>query len=200
MADRIRRLPDEVLESFESTDPAKRVAKLQEVESEILVGMLPVIGWIERNRPAGAATPIQQRIFLALREAVECAGLDIPQYSGGTIACVTGSPAPGALRTARLSVLSTVTAASLMDWATDIETEPRDHPGSRVGDAADVAHQGSEVDLGTVAKNLIRRCGANWDLRFGDERGLYPVSDYSALGTVAKLVARPHHPFDIKDL
>jgi hypothetical protein len=46
----------------------------------------------------------------------------------------------------------------------------------------------------------IRICGSNWEVYYRGERGSYPVKDYVALATVAKVVARPNHFFSILDL
>jgi hypothetical protein len=86
MAERIDRLGEEVVASFQSDRADERMERLQGVATEIRVGMLPVVGWIERRRPAGAAELVKRRMDLVLDEAVRCAGLEIPEYAGGTIA------------------------------------------------------------------------------------------------------------------
>jgi hypothetical protein len=125
MAERIGRLANEVVESFQSDDPARRIARLQQVEGEILFGMLPVVGWLERWRPAGTAELVKARLADTLREAVCCAGLDIPLYAGGEPARVAGEPDLGVLRTAALAAGSKLLAASLRDLADTIEAEDR---------------------------------------------------------------------------
>src|SRR5262249_47455766 len=104
MAERIGRLADEVLESFQLSDPAQRTVRLEHVEAEILVEMHPVIDWLERRRPSEKAEQVKRRLEFVLREAVQCAGLEIPEYAGETVARVTGEPSWGAARTATLSV------------------------------------------------------------------------------------------------
>ncbi len=122
-AERIGRLGEEVLASFRSSDAGQRLATLQHVETEILLDMLPVIGWLERRRPADTAELVKRRMNHVLREAVRCAGLDIPEYAGGTVARITGEPSLGATRTATLVVTAKVFADSLRQWADDIEAE-----------------------------------------------------------------------------
>jgi hypothetical protein len=51
-----------------------------------------------------------------------------------------------------------------------------------------------------IAAYEIQLEGANWILRYGAEKGLYPEKDYGALATVAKLLARPGVYLDLKDL
>ncbi len=46
----------------------------------------------------------------------------------------------------------------------------------------------------------IRRRGANWEVRFEDEEGSFPVKDYSAIQTVSQIVAQPNRPFELKEL
>jgi hypothetical protein len=128
MAERIGRLPHEVLESFQFSDPARRVARLQHVEAEILVGMHPVIGWLERRRPPDKAELVKRRMDYVLRESVQCAGLDIPEYAGGKVAQVTGEPTLGATRTATLAVSASAFAQDLLGWADDIEAEDEQEP------------------------------------------------------------------------
>ncbi len=128
MADRIRGLGKEVVASFQSDQADQRTRRLQHVGSEILTGMLPVIGWLERRRPAETANLVKGRLWSVLHEAVQCAGLDIPEYAGGKIARSTGEPSPGASRTATLNLAATMLAANLMDWADDIEAEDNPRP------------------------------------------------------------------------
>jgi hypothetical protein len=123
MAERIRRIAHDVLESFQLDDPAARVAKLEHVEAEILADTLPVIDWLERKRPPDKAALVKRRLEFVLREAVHCAGLEIPEYAGGTVARVAGEPSWGAARTAELSVTAGAFAASLRGWADDLERE-----------------------------------------------------------------------------
>jgi hypothetical protein len=115
MAERISQLPSEVLASFQLNDPNSRVRKLQAVAAEVLYGMLPVISWLERKRPADKAALVKCRVHHVLREAVQCAGMDIPQYAGGTSARVEGEPSPGAFRTSELVAESRVFSLVLLD-------------------------------------------------------------------------------------
>jgi hypothetical protein len=85
--------------------------------------MLPVTGWLERRRPPDKADLVKRRLLSVLSEAVRCAGLDIPEYAGGTVAQVTGEPTLGATRTATLVVTAKAFAAELLRWADDIEAE-----------------------------------------------------------------------------
>jgi hypothetical protein len=54
--------------------------------------------------------------------------------------------------------------------------------------------------LPIVANNSLRLCGANWEVSYGAERGTYPMKDFRALGTLAKLLPRPNHPYPLVDL
>ena len=49
-------------------------------------------------------------------------------------------------------------------------------------------------------RNTMRLDGASWVIKFGQEQGTFPVADYAALQTVAKLVTRPHQSQELKDL
>jgi hypothetical protein len=48
--------------------------------------------------------------------------------------------------------------------------------------------------------NSFRRVGANWDVCFETERGQFPAASHSALAVVVKLLAKPNHPLDLKEL
>jgi hypothetical protein len=90
MAELINHLPNEVVASFRHSDPAERVRRLEQITAEIQWGLLAVISWIERRRPARAAELVRYRMAMAAAEAVSCTGMDIPQYAGGVLACRWG--------------------------------------------------------------------------------------------------------------
>lgn len=125
MAACIRGLPREVVASFACVDPVARAAKVQEVANRISVGMLPVIGWLERRRPVETANLVKARLYLALNEAVTCALLEIPEYGGGKITSHEDEPSKGACRTAKLNAITHAFEENLQGWANDIETEER---------------------------------------------------------------------------
>jgi hypothetical protein len=123
IAERISQISHEVIRSFQCSDPNERLTNLQRVANEISFGMLPVISWLERRRPADAAETVKRRMHLVLDEAIICASLEIPEYEGGTVRRVSEEPSKGAQRTAELSVVAKVFAATLADWAQEIEAE-----------------------------------------------------------------------------
>jgi hypothetical protein len=49
LAERIRRLPDDVVAAFAFTDSRERMSKLKEIQSELSFSMLPVISWLDRS-------------------------------------------------------------------------------------------------------------------------------------------------------
>ena len=53
---------------------------------------------------------------------------------------------------------------------------------------------------GEFRGNSIKLVGVNWLVSFEDERGSYPEADYSALSTIAKLLAKPNYSFEVKEL
>lgn len=123
MADRICQLPGEVVASFTCSDPQERMTKLRDFTGEIYSGMLSVISWLERRRPGEKAEMVKVRMCRALDEAIRCAGLEIPEYTGGIIRPPTADPSQGACKTATLAAFVMAFAASLRDWADDIEAE-----------------------------------------------------------------------------
>lgn len=129
MAKRVQQLPEEVVVSFALPDAKARASQLQRLASEIFVGLLPLVSWIERRRPPGTADLVTRRLVDATNEAVACVGSEIPEYAGGNISRPTGPPSPGAKRTARLVVMARLLAAQLCGWAGDIEVEE----ASRIG-------------------------------------------------------------------
>jgi hypothetical protein len=123
MAERIRRIPHDVLESFQLDDPAARVAKLEHVEAEILADTFPVIAWWERKQPPDKAALVKHRLEFVLREAVHCAGLEIPEYAGGTVTRREGEASAGMWRAANLALQAKLLALSLHGWADDLEED-----------------------------------------------------------------------------
>jgi hypothetical protein len=123
IAERIGRLGEEVRASFQLSDADQRIASLERVCNEMLCEMLPVIGWLERRRPAETAYLVKRRLDDVVRDAVQCAGLDIPEFADITGVQVTGVPSLGAARAAVLLVKAKALRDSLLRWADDIEAE-----------------------------------------------------------------------------
>jgi hypothetical protein len=125
MAERIRRLPDDLVASFALANSSDRVSRLQHIATEMSTGMLPVISWLERKRPADKAEMVKRRMHFVLQEVVQCAVLEIPEYAGGTVIMQTGGrpPSDGARRTAEMVVFVILFSATLLEWADDIEAE-----------------------------------------------------------------------------
>jgi len=142
IAERIDKIGEEIVASFAFTDPNKRMERLRQIQTEISFGMLPVNSWLEMRRPRGTAELVRDRVEYVLREAVQCAGLEIPQYVGGT-KHLTAETSPGAMRTAALVVTTKILASHLWDWGGRIETEDT-----------------AEVDLGKL-RNLALRTAKN---------------------------------------
>jgi len=141
MAERIRRLPDELVASFALTDSRERVSRMRGIATELSFGMFPVITWLERRRSADTAELVKRRLSLVLHEAVQCAGFEIPEYVGGVIRQNGGqTPSEGARRTGELTATSILFAASLQEWADDIETEDKQRlalsPSAKQGETA----------------------------------------------------------------
>src|SRR5262249_17664303 len=154
-ANRISQIGMEVLAAFECSEPAQRIDRLQAVETEIILDMFPVMGWLERNRPADTANLVKQRLLHVLDTAVVCAGLEIPEYSGGKDPKAGDNASPGAFRTANLVVEAKSFAASVQAWADDIEA----------ADRANLHLQTAELE------NSIKPFGDSWEFHFGPERG-----------------------------
>jgi hypothetical protein len=123
MADRIRRVADDVVGSFQFEDEKKRIAVLTDKTNEIFVDMLPVVGWLERRRSADTADWVRRRLLLVLNDAIQCAAFEIPEYKGGVVGRNDGMPSLGASRTAELVVMAMALSESLHWWADDIEAD-----------------------------------------------------------------------------
>jgi hypothetical protein len=54
--------------------------------------------------------------------------------------------------------------------------------------------------VGEPPAGSIRKDGANWVIEFGPERGSFPVKDYGAIATLAKLLAQPRHVRSLDEL
>jgi hypothetical protein len=181
IAERIRQIPHEVLASFQTSYASLRVPRLQRVESEILFGMLPFINWLERSRPPDKAELVKRQLDHVLREAVQCAGTQIPEYEGGTVKPVEGEPpSAGAIRTATLFVYATALADSLLPWADEIESE--DKPSQSVEATEDPG----------LEQFKLRNNGGSWEIRFAAESGNYPVTGNKGLKHLAELLSRPY--------
>jgi hypothetical protein len=96
---------------------------IQLVGLEIVIDLNPVFSWLERRRPPDKAALVRQRLDHLLCEAIRCAGLDIPEFAGGTAAPGTGDVTPGAHAAGALLSHAMTVAAYLVDWANDIEAE-----------------------------------------------------------------------------
>lgn len=85
-------------------------------------------------------------------------------------------------------------------------------PAPAETDIADSAFPGADpvADLPTTAETVVRaapsgpcnfrRCGANWEIEFGSERGSFPAADFSGLAILAQLIARPNHEHTLQQL
>jgi hypothetical protein len=153
MAQRIERLPAEIVQSFKSTAPNRRKERLRSIGTEILIGMAPVLSWLERHRHPGTSELVRRRLQFVVDEAEQCAGLEIPEYAGGTVVRRDGteSISEGMTRTATLVVPAKMLAATLMDWANDIEAYPSTAPKNTT-DSAGIA-QSSAIPKGSENRN-----------------------------------------------
>ncbi len=124
MAECINHLGHEVVACFGLDDPHERTGRMLGVGTEIEAGMLPVIGWLERQRSAETAELVRLRLYHVLQEAMECSRLEIPEYRGGVITPDAGrTPSQGARQTAVMVVTAMAYAQSLREWANKIEQE-----------------------------------------------------------------------------
>ncbi len=129
-ADRIERLPKEVVASFVASEPKVRASRLGEFTNRILVEITPVITWLERRRHPGTAELVKRLLRHVLHEAVACAGADISEYAGGTIHRTKGEGSAGAERNATMLVTAKLFAYSLREWAEEIESEGTQGPAA----------------------------------------------------------------------
>jgi hypothetical protein len=119
---RIKALPDQMIESFKSNDPAERKREIQSIVSGIGLDLLPVFSWIERRRNPGVTQLDKKRLLNLQQEASAIVALDIDLYRGGTIrdARPDEPVSDGARRLAEFSVVSAAFASKLADWSEDI--------------------------------------------------------------------------------
>ena len=99
VADRIVEIPCKIVDSFVKPNSQERVDCLRSLTSELLFNAFPVISWIERRRSAESADLVKKRLWLIQHEAITCAGLEIPEYAGGTIGKSQEEPSEGHSRT-----------------------------------------------------------------------------------------------------
>jgi hypothetical protein len=66
---------------------------------------------------------------------------------------------------------------------------------ARTGTLPATAPPNSDVTAGSIRKH-----GASWDIKFGREHGSFPVKDYGAIATLAKLLARPRYAYCVDKL
>jgi len=137
IAERIGNLGEEVRSAFQLLGIEERLAHLKHVEAEILAGMLGVTGWLERHQPA-AADLARRRMKLVLDESVGCAGMDIPELTGGMGVQLPGQLTPGMKRTSTLMVTATAFADSLREWADLIEAEEKEQNRHKAPSEAEV--------------------------------------------------------------
>jgi hypothetical protein len=123
VAKRVRQLPDEVVASFTVPDARARAMRLGQTGTEIQVGVVPVLNWLERHRSPQDAASVFARLRLAADEAIACAQSEIPEYTGGKNTPPAGHLSTGAQRTAMLLVVTRLVAASLCEWAEEIDAE-----------------------------------------------------------------------------
>lgn len=195
MADRVQRLPKEVVASFALPDAKARASRLQQLGAEILVGLRPVVSWIERRRHPDSAQLVVQRLFDVANEAESCAGSEIPEYVGGKVSRATGQPSDGATRTAALAVMTLALADHLREWATDIEAEDASRRGGYRQTKIAVIEEGEPPKPPAVKRSRTTREEYNLRARealkspkLRSARGLARAIGCS-LGTVSKLPA-----------
>jgi len=123
MAQLVERLPDELVRSFATDDPQQRVEQLRSKTTEILAGMLDVVGWIERYRHPGTADVLNHRLHIVTDACLLCGSLEIPEFSGGVRKAPKGEPSEGMVQAAILMTYSLALADSFCGWAETIEDE-----------------------------------------------------------------------------
>jgi hypothetical protein len=122
IARRVRSVPDEIVASFANESADERLRKVTNIVSAIYWESIPLITWIERNRPLSA--DIEKRRFDVLEnDACFCSTQDIPEYRGGVInPQPQGSrPSQGAKKVAELLVFCMAFETSILGWADEIE-------------------------------------------------------------------------------
>jgi hypothetical protein len=186
MANAFNHVGEAVRESFKFGDAGQRERRLKQLGTEILYSMQPVIGWIERNRPAEKAALVKDRLHLILKEAVECAGLEIPEFAGEAVPPAQG-PSHGARRVMELHVTAGAFANSLRGWGGDIREE--DKKGDRASGAQ--LRQGQEPD-GPFGTDGFRLNGV--EVRFG--RAAKQRNLTLALWDCKKSCPRPARPIE----
>ncbi len=122
LAQRVRTLPDEIVASFSKSSPQDRVNHVSQITSRISWDAIPLITWIERNRPLSA--DLEKRRFAMMEDdAVLCAKLDIPEYRDGVVnPRAEGDPiSDSAKQVATLLVFCIAFENALLGWAEEIE-------------------------------------------------------------------------------
>jgi hypothetical protein len=115
-------LPGVVLKAFRDSDAQARVGVLKNLALETAVELAPVVGWLERRRPAETVELFKHRVFGVLDEAVACVAIEIPEYAGGEINRVEGcGNSAGLKKVGTLVVFKALVADSLRAWASEID-------------------------------------------------------------------------------
>ncbi len=123
VANRVQQLPDEVIASFTVPDARARALRLRQIGTELLIDAVPLLNRLERHRSPQDAALAFSRLRHVTDEAVACAQSEIPEYVGGRITPPVGEPSKGTERTATLLVVTRLLAASLSEWADQIDAE-----------------------------------------------------------------------------
>jgi hypothetical protein len=90
--------------------------------------------------------------------------------------------------------------------ASDLETQLEYAPLSVLADLAKPQEPGRDVPAEAMATQAethigsITKDGACWTISFGDEWGTFPVSDFSAIEPLTRLLAVPHKPLELKEI
>ena len=177
VGERVGKLTDGIITSFELPSPQDRVRRVNELTSEISHDIFPVITWIERNRPQSANLE-KHRLFQMQDGAAKCAATNIPEYEGGEITPVKEGekPSAGAMMTATFYVFCNMFGRALLGWADEIEHTSK-HPQN--ADAKTNEHWSSPMSKREMARRITGRTNARArDVEpLLEKFGVKPVSD-----------------------
>jgi hypothetical protein len=174
--------------------------------------MLYVAEWVERRRGAGRAALLRARtaeILGAIQKSAYAPSSDAPTFDlfskARQLAYNLRGWAHDIEAEADLHTTASV-AASGGSKPTQPSSDPDDGPRAplvvpAMADSPEAgalpATQGGDAPAG---RNSLRRKGASWEIIFGSEGGSFPVNDYKAIATLAKLLPKPNHQHALTDL